>query len=204
MGDMRRRLLLPLVTALAIASLTGCQAGALAPDETGTSTPTTAPSDEASTSGEPIEEPVTLPPMPQLCGELDSPSTAAAADAAGFVPNAQEWQASGDSWSRDVALPEPALTCAWTPATAGDVFVVVDVFQVDDEQLDAWDESGEWASTTVGGHEVRSDQESGVDDFGTVGTTWAAAGDRLLRVTAIEAVATGTALAEALVPTVLG
>lgn len=202
MGDMHRRLLVPLVAAFAVASLAGCQAGALAPDAS--DGPATSAAPGAGPSDEPIGEPVVLPPMPQLCAELDSPGTVAAAAAAGFVPNAQEWQSVGDSSSRGVDLPEPALTCAWTPATAGDVFVVVEVFQVDDEQLEAWSDAADWSSTSIGGHEVHADQEAGVDDFGTVGTTWAAADDRLLRVTAVEAIATGTALSEALVPTVLG
>jgi len=192
---MPRRPLASLVAALAIASLTGCQAGALAPDGG-------APITTEGAEGAPGAQSQPLPPMPQLCAELDGPGTAAAAEAAGFAPGAQEWQATGDAWQREIDLPQPTLTCAWTPVAAGDELVVVEVIEVDAAQLEAWEASGAWSATMLGDHEVHADQRS--DGATEVGTTWAAAGDRLLRITAVDAIATGTAMAESLVPAVLG
>ncbi|QCR19954.1 hypothetical protein [Agrococcus sp. SGAir0287] len=192
---MPRRLLAPLVAALAMAALAGCQSGALAPDDG-------APSTTGAASDPSAQPEVALPPMPQLCAELDAPGTAAAAEAAGFGPSAQEWQSSGDVWEHDVELPQPALTCAWMPAGAGDEMVLVELLEVDAAQLEAWEASSDWSSTRLGDHEVRAAQQS--DGATQVQTTWAAADGRMLRLTAIDALATGTALAEVLVPAVLG
>ncbi|GAA2173928.1 hypothetical protein GCM10009846_17860 [Agrococcus versicolor] len=135
--------------------------------------------------------------MPQTCADLDSPATAAAAEATDYAPNAREW----DPQSVD-GLPAPVLTCLWAPDGGSDSLVTVGVYEVDDAAIAAMADDWQWTISEVAGVELRY-RGPLETEFSAGEHAWATREGRLVYVLGSQSDA-GLPIAQAVVPVVLG